>query len=53
MRTIKLCATLPQHPPTLRPTTLLAAIRRSALEIERSGRIRRPLPTAHGTTALA
>jgi hypothetical protein len=48
MRTIKLCATS-----TRPPTTLLAAIRRSALEIERNGQIRRPQPTAHATTASA
>jgi hypothetical protein len=48
MRAIKLCSA-----PTQRPTTLLAAIRRSALEIERSGGIRRPLPTANAATALA
>jgi hypothetical protein len=48
MRTIKLCATSTQ-----RPTTLLAAIRRSALEIERNGQIRRPQHTAHATTAPA
>jgi hypothetical protein len=47
MRTIKLCAT-----PT-RQTTLLAAIRRSAIELERSGRIRRPLPAANATIAPA
>jgi hypothetical protein len=38
MRTIKLCATT-----TRRPTTLLEAIRRSAVEIERTGRIRSAL----------
>jgi hypothetical protein len=48
MRTIKLCAT-----PTRQPTTLLAAIRRSALELERTGRIGRPQPAAHATTAPA
>jgi hypothetical protein len=48
MRTIKLCATS-----TRRPTTLLEAIRRSAVEIERSGRIRRPSSSAHATTAPA
>jgi len=52
VRTIKLCATSPQHP-TQRQTTLLEAIRRSASEIERSGRIRRPLPAARAATALA
>lgn len=52
MRTIKLCATSPQHP-AQHQTTLLEAIRRSANEIERSGRIRRPLPAAHATTAPA
>jgi hypothetical protein len=48
MRTIKLCATSTQ-----RPMTLLTAIRRSALEIERIGPIRRPQPTTHATTAPA
>jgi hypothetical protein len=48
MRTIKLCAS-----PTQQSTTLLAAIRRSAIELERSGRIRRPLPVANATTAPA
>ena len=48
MRTIKLCATSTQ-----RPTTLLAAIRRSTLEIQRSGHVRRPIPTGHATTAPA
>jgi len=48
MRTIKLCATSTQ-----RPTTLLAAIRRSALEIERNGQIRRSQLSADATTAPA
>jgi hypothetical protein len=52
VRTIKLCATSSQHP-IQRQTTLLEAIRRSASEIERSGRIRRPLPAAHATIAPA
>lgn len=39
MRTIKLCAA-----PTRRPTTLLGAIRRSSIELERSGRIRNTQP---------
>jgi len=47
MRTIKLCALPTQQ------TTLLAAIRRSVIELERSGRIRRPLPVANATTAPA
>jgi hypothetical protein len=48
MRTIKLCAA-----PTRRPTTLLGAIARSANELERSGRSRRPvaLPVVRGTLA--
>jgi hypothetical protein len=46
--TIKLCA-CPAKP----PATLLAAIRRSAIEIERTGRIHRPLPAASATTAPA
>ena len=51
MRTIKLCAT-----PGPRPTTLLEAIRRSALDIERNPRtpvIRRPLADRNTTTASA
>ena len=49
MRTIKLCAS-----PTARPTTLLEAIRRSAVELEGSGRIRRlPLVPQHPDTATA
>jgi hypothetical protein len=48
MRTIKLCAVSTQ-----RPTTLLDAIRRSAIEIERSGHARRPLPAERTTTAPA
>lgn len=48
MRTIKLCAVSIQ-----RPTTLLEAIRRSAVEIERTGRTRRPLPAEHAATAPA
>jgi len=48
VRTIKLCAS-----PTRRSTTLLAAIRRSEIAIERSGRIRRPLPVATTTTTTA
>ena len=48
MRTIKLCGS-----PVQPSTTLLAAIRRSVIELERSGRIRRPLPVASATTALA
>ena len=56
MRTIKLCAssntTLGAHA-AQHQTTLLEAIRRSAIEIERSGRIRRPLPHPAGQTATA
>jgi hypothetical protein len=48
MRTIKLCAS-----PVQRPTTLLEAIRRSSVELERSGRIRRPQPAPNATTAPA
>ena len=46
MRTIKLCA-------TPRSTTLLEAIRRSAVELERTGRTPRPLPTTDTKPALA
>lgn len=48
MRTIKLCAA-----PTRRETTLLGAIARSRLELERSGRSSRrvPLPAARGAFA--
>ncbi len=58
VRTIKLCATAHASSATTaggRPTTLLEAIRRSAIEIERSGRVRRPLPlpARQGTTAFA
>jgi hypothetical protein len=48
MRTIKLCAISTQ-----RPTTLLEAIRRSAIEIERTDRIPRPVPTERATSAPA
>jgi hypothetical protein len=51
VRTIKLCAT-----PGPRPTTLLEAIRRSALDIERTRRtpvIRRPVADRNMTTASA
>ena len=51
MRTIKLCAT-----PGPRPTTLLEAIRRSTLDLERNPRtpvIRRPIADRHTTTASA
>jgi len=48
MRTIKLCAVSTQ-----RPTTLLEAIRRSTIEIERNGRPSRPLPAERATTAPA
>jgi hypothetical protein len=51
VRTIKLCAT-----PGPRPMTLLEAIRRSALDIERNPRtpvIRRPLADRNTTTASA
>jgi hypothetical protein len=41
MRTIKLCATT-----TRQPTTLLSAIQRSTVAIERAGRLRNPLPAA-------
>ena len=51
VRTIKLCAT-----PGPRPTTLLEAIRRSTLDLERNPRtpvIRRPISDRHTTTASA
>jgi hypothetical protein len=56
VRTIKLCAssntrlgaTAGRH-----QTTLMEAIRRSAVEIERSGHLRRPLPVPAGHTAAA
>jgi len=58
VRTIKLCASpnAPHAPHAgAHPTTLLEAIRRSAIEIERSGRVRRPLPepARNAPTALA
>ena len=56
MRTIKLCAS-PHTTFALtagqRPTTLLEAIRRSSIEIERTGRVRRPLPQPARQTATA
>jgi hypothetical protein len=45
VRTIKLCAS-----PTRRPTTLLGVIRRSSIELDRTGRIRSGRP---GTIGLA
>ncbi len=46
MRTIKLCASPHASATTVHgpQTSLLEAIRRSAVEIERSGQVRRPLP---------
>jgi hypothetical protein len=41
VRTIKLCAS-----PTRRPTTLLGAIRRTSIELDREGRIRSSRPGA-------
>jgi hypothetical protein len=45
VRTIKLCAS-----PTRRPTTLLGAIRRTSIELDRTGRIRSGRP---GTIGVA
>jgi hypothetical protein len=45
VRTIKLCAS-----PTRRPTTILGAIRRTSIELDRDGRIRSTRP---GTIGLA
>jgi hypothetical protein len=45
VRTIKLCAS-----PTHRPTTLLGAIRRTSLELDREGRVRSARP---GTIVVA
>lgn len=46
VRTIKLCAS-----PTRRPTTLLGAIRRTSIELDREGRIRSTRPAAVGILA--
>ncbi len=49
MRTIKLCPSQIE-----RPTTLLEAIRRSAAELERAGRLRRlPIVGQRANTATA
>jgi hypothetical protein len=53
VRTIKLCASSSSATTAQHQTTLLEAIRRSALEIERTGRGRRPLPLPAGHTATA